>query len=179
MHHERAGASGDRRANRGVLQLDLRVFDGRAVGADDRIERGGGGARRVALLARADSALDEIFHSLCNDLGVGGLRRVARQVRFGLIQRRFERPMVEREEHLPGLHVVALLEVDGFQLACHLCSHGDSREGLDRTDDVHVERHFLLDDPVDRDGNRGLRRACAGGLGVARRTGWERRAYPY
>ena len=70
------------------------------------------------------------------------------QVRFGLIQRRFERPMVEREEHLPGLHVVALLEVDRLQLACDLGPHGDRRERLDSADDAHVERHFLLDDPV-------------------------------
>ena len=163
MHHERAGASGDRRANRGVLQLNLRVFDGGAVGADDGIERRGRRARRVALLARADAALDEVVHSLRDDFGVRRLRRVARQVRFGLIQRGFERPMVEREQHLSGLHIVALLEVDGLQLAGHLGSHGDGRKRLDGADDVHVERHFLLDDPVDGDGNCGLRRAWRSG----------------
>ena len=159
--------------------VELSHFRRQPVGADDGIERGGCRARRIALLARADSALDEVFHSLRNHLGVGGLRGVARQVRFGLIQRGLERPMIEREEHLPGLHVVTLLEIDVFQLARHLCSHGDCRERLDCTDDVYVERHFLLDDSAHGDGNRGLRRACAGGLSVARRTGRERRSYPY
>ena len=125
-------------------------------------------ARGIALLARADAALDEVVHSLRNDLRVGGLRRVAREVRFGLIQRRFERPVVEREQHLPGLHVVTLLEVDGLQLAGDLRAHGHGGKCLDRADDVHVERHILFDDLVDGDGNCGLRRACAGALRVAR-----------
>ena len=149
------------------------------VGANDGVERRSGRARRVALLARADSALDEIFHSLRNHLGVGSLRGVARQVRFGLIQRGLERPMIEREQHLAGLHVVTLLEIDGLQLARHLCPYGDCRERLHGADNVHVERHFLLDDIAHGDGNRGLGRARAGGLSVACRTGRQRRGHPY
>ena len=138
------------------------------VGADTGFERRGRRAGRVALLARADAALDEVVHSLRNDLCVGRLRGIARQIRFGLVQRGFERPMIEREQHLPGLHVVALLEVDVFQLAGHLRSHGDGRERLDGADDVHVERHFLLDDSIDGDGHGGLRRSL--GLDLARRS---------
>ena len=92
---------------------------------------------------------------------LAGLRGVARQIRFGLMQRGFERPTIEREQHLPGLHIVALLEVDVRQLAGDLRSHGDGRERLDGADDVHVERHVLLDDSIDGDGHRGLRRAGA------------------
>ncbi len=179
VHHQRSSAPGDRCANRGVLQLDFRIFDGSGVGPDDSIERGGCRARRIALLARADSALDEIFHSLRDHFGVGSLRGVARQVRFGLIQRGLERSMIEREEHLPGLHVVTLLEIDVLQLARHLCPYGDCRERLHDTDDVHVERHFLLDDIAHGDGNCGLRRARARGLSVACRTGRQRRGHPY
>ena len=41
-------------------------------------------------------------------LCVGELRGIALQIRFGLMQRRFERPMIEREQHLARLNVVAL-----------------------------------------------------------------------
>ena len=123
----------------------------------DGVERGGSGERGITLFACADPALDEVFHSLRDHLRVGGLRCIARQVRFGLAQRRFEWPVIEREKNLSGLHVVALREVDIFQLARHLGTDGDSREGLDRADDVHVERHFLLDDEIDRDRHRLLR----------------------
>jgi hypothetical protein len=170
VHHQRTGASCDRRPNRGVLQLDFRVFDGGAISTHDGIESRGGGAGRITLLARTDAALDEVFHSLRDDFGVGCLRSVARQVRFGLVQRCFERPVIECEEHLPFAHVVALLEIDGLQLACHLRPHGDGRKGLYGADDVDVERHLLFDYAIDGDGHRGRRGSWVGGLSVACRA---------
>ena len=89
------------------------------------------------------------------------------QIRFRLMQRGFERPMIQREQHLFRLNIVALVEVDLRQLAGHLRSDGDGRERLGRADDVRVERHDFLDHSIDGDGHRGLRRTRFWTLRVA------------
>ena len=170
VYHERAGATCDGRAYGRVLQLHFRVFDSGGVGADTGFERCSRRACRVTLLARADAALDEVVHALRNDLCVVQLRGIARQIRFRLMQRGFERPMIEPEQHLLRLNIVALVEVDLSQLAGHLRSYGDGRERLGGADDVRVERHDFLDHSIDGDGHRGLRRARFWTLRVACRT---------
>ena len=125
MHHQRAGAAGNRRRDRRVLQLHARVLDRRAIGADRRVERGGAGVLRVELFVRGDAAIDEVLVALGLRGGVGGLRLIALEVGFRLLQGGFERPPVEREEHLPRTDVVAFLEGDGRQLAGELRVDGD------------------------------------------------------
>jgi len=176
VDHECASTAGDRGANRGVLQLDFGILDRSAVGAHRGVEGGGGCARRIALLACADAAFDEVIHALRDHFRVRGLRGVAREIRFGLIQCGFERAMVEREEHLTGLNVIALIEIDVFQLARDLSSDGYRRKCLGRSDDIDIERHDFLDNVIDRDGYCGLRCACVGTLSVAGRTGGKRDA---
>ena len=56
--------------------------------------------RRVDLLLGRDAARGEILIALRLRLRVRRLRRVALQVGLGLLERRLERPAVEREEHL-------------------------------------------------------------------------------
>ena len=68
VDHQRAGAAGDRRGDRRVLELDLGVLDGGAVGADRRLERRRGGARRIDLLARRDAARGELLRALAPGL---------------------------------------------------------------------------------------------------------------
>ena len=170
VHHERAGSSGDRRTNRRVLKLNFRIFHGGSVGSDDRLQRRGGGARRVALFAGSDTAFDEIVHALCDHLGVGSLRRIALQVRFCLVERGFERTRIQRKEHLAGLDVLTLAEIDRLELARHLGPDGHGRIGLDGADDLYVERHFLLEHRRDGHGNRGLGPAGARRLGIGPRT---------
>ena len=86
-----------------------------------------------------------------------------------------ERSMVEREQYLALLDVVALREVDGFQFTGYLCAYRDGRESLNGADHVDVERHFLFDDRADGDRNRGLRRACVRALSSTGRAGGKRR----
>ena len=161
MNHQRAGAPRDRRANRGVLKLHLSVLDGGAVRPYHGVERGRGRARCITLLARADTAFDEVFHSLCNDFGVCRLCLIALQVGLGLIERGFQRPVIQREKHLPGLDIIALLEIDRFEFSGNLRPDRHCGERLDRANDSHFERHVLLDDPGDRDRNGRLRRRAA------------------
>ena len=112
MHLQQAGASGERRRDRGVVQLDLRVFDRGAIRADRRLERRGVGHDLVDLLARRDAALGQVLVSRGLGLGVRGLCLIARQRRLGLMQCRFERASIEPDQHLVLFDVVAFLEVD-------------------------------------------------------------------
>jgi hypothetical protein len=85
MHHEGTGAPGERRFDRGVLELDLGVLDGGAVGGDRGIERFSGRNRLVQLIAGCDAAIGEILETLRLRSCVGRLGRVARLVGLGLL----------------------------------------------------------------------------------------------
>ena len=101
VHHQRAGAAGDRRRDRRVLQLDARVVDRGAIGGDRRRSSASAFALAVSTCSRvAMPRVGEIDETLRLHVGVGRLRDVALQVRFGLRERGLERPPVEREEHL-------------------------------------------------------------------------------
>ena len=64
------------------------------------LERRGAGPGGVDLFAGRDAALGEILIALGLGLRVRRLRDVAFEVRLRLLQRGFERPAIEREEHL-------------------------------------------------------------------------------
>ena len=80
----------------------------------------GAGSRRVDLFPRGDAALGQILKALGLRRRVGGLREIALEVRLRLLQRGFERPPVQREQHLTLLDVVAFLERDRGELAGNL-----------------------------------------------------------
>ncbi len=111
MHHQRAGASRQRRGNRGVLQLDFGVLDRGAVGFDRRRQGGGAALRRVDLFAGRNAALGQVLIALGLRRGVRRLRDVPFEVGLRLLQRGFERPSIELEERLAFLDVVAFLEL--------------------------------------------------------------------
>ena len=110
--------------------------------------------RGIHLLARRDASLAEVLEALGLLRGVGGLREVALEVGLRLLQRRFERPPIQREQDLPGRDVVAFGEVDAGQLAGGLRADRHGRERLGRADDADLDRHRLLNDRANRDGNR-------------------------
>jgi hypothetical protein len=152
------------------LELHARVLDRGLIGTNHRVERCRRGTGGVALLARADTAFDEIFHPLGNDLGVLRLSGVALEIGFGLVQRRLEWAGIEHEQNLTGLDIVSLAEVDVLEFARHLGPNRDGRVRLDCSNGSDRQRHFLLNDAVNGDWN-GLRPAplrCLGASGRAR-----------
>ena len=56
--------------------------------------------RGIDLLARRDASLRQLFEPLGLLRRVGGLSEIAIEVGLRLLQRRFERPLIEREEDL-------------------------------------------------------------------------------
>ena len=100
MDHQRAGAAGNRRGDRRVLELNLRVVDGGAVGLQRGGERLGRRPRLVGLLARRDAARQQVLIAGGARASVGFLRGVAREIGLRLRQRGFERPSIELEQDL-------------------------------------------------------------------------------
>src|SRR6185369_11209641 len=104
---------------------------------------------RLELFGGGDAASVEVGIALRDDLGVGGLRDVALQVRLRLQQRGLERAAVEREEDLAFRDVVAFLEIDGGQLTGDLRVNGHDRVGFDAADHANLDRHRFLHDGRD------------------------------
>jgi hypothetical protein len=161
VHHQRAGASADRCGDRRVLQLHFRVLDRSLVGIDGRVQGRDRGTRGVHLLACGDSSLRELVKALGLLRGICGLSDVAIEVRLRLLQRRFERTTVQREQDLARHHVVAFGEVDAGQLARGLRANGDARERLGRANHADFDRHGLLHHGANRDGYRGTAASTA------------------
>ena len=69
---------------------------------------------------------------------------ILRQVGGGLVQRGLERPGIDGEQQVAGLDVIALVEVNGGQLAAHLRLHGNGRVGFHVADDLDLHRDVLL-----------------------------------
>ena len=129
VHHQRARAPRDRRGDRRVLELHLRILQRRLVGIHGCVERGCRRLRGIDLLAWRDASLREFLEPLGLLRGVGGLREIAVEVGLRLLHRRFEGALVEREQDLPGLDVVSFGEVDAGQLASRLSANRHAREG--------------------------------------------------
>ena len=170
VHDQRAGAAGDRRGDGRVLQLDLRVFDGGAIGLERRFERRGAGPGLIGLLLGRDTARLQILESRRGGLGLVRLRGVALERRLRLLQRAFERPPIQGEQRLSFLDVVAFLEVDRGQRAGDLRADRDVRKRFGGSDHADRERHrFLLDDGGG-DGNGGRAAAAAAAAGLRGRV---------
>jgi hypothetical protein len=133
-------------------------------------------ASSAAALVRAvsrcsrDAALHQLIQPLDDDLCVGRLRGIALEIRGGLLQRRLERPAIQREEFLSGLDVVAFLEVDGGEFPRDLGAHRDRGIGFDRADDAGLERHRLAHGGGRGDRHRGRPRPLRLRLGLAARA---------
>jgi hypothetical protein len=126
--------SGDRRTNRGVLEIETRVVDRRLVRLHRRLHRFGRRLRLVGLRLRHVVLLGQRLVSLGVALKRLRLGLVASERRFGLTQRGRDRTRVELEENLSGLDLVPLVE----------------QHGVERTADLRQNRHRLhrLDDAV-------------------------------
>jgi hypothetical protein len=156
VHHERACSPGKRCADGRVLELHLRVFHRGGIRTHRRFERCGRCQGGVPFCARADSAFDEVVEALGNGLRITRLGEVATQVRLGLAQRGLERAPVQREQHLSGLHIIALTKIYRGQLAGNLRPDGDTGKGLGGAYDVDLERHRLDGDRRNRYGDSSL-----------------------
>jgi hypothetical protein len=141
------------------LELHARIFDRRAIGGHRRSEGGCTRTRLVNLFAGDKASVGEVLRPLRGDLGLVRLCGVAREVRFRLMERRFEGTTIQREEDLSGLYVVALLKIDGGELAGDLRANGDGGIRLRRADQMDLEGHILLNDRRDGHGH-GWRRRC-------------------
>ncbi len=140
------------------------VLDRGAVGVERRLERRRRRSRRVDLLLGGDAALGEILVALRLRFRVRRLRRVALQVRLGLLERRFERPAVEREQHLALLTSSPSLKPTEVSSPVICARTATVEKGSTRADHVELERHRLLGD--DR-GGHGHARAAAGTAAAA------------
>jgi hypothetical protein len=87
VHHQRARAPGDRRANRRVLELHLRILQRRLVGIHSCVERGRRRLRGIDLLAGRDASLRQFLEPLGLLRGVGGLGDIAIEIGLGLLRR--------------------------------------------------------------------------------------------
>ena len=132
-------AAVDRRSDRRVAELHLRVVDGRllgdelrlrafdrrAVGLDGRGDRVGAGARLFGDVLRDDAGLGELGLALRGELRSTRRSTPSRtswasawlsnawsrsEVGLGLLERGLERPLVDREEQLVFLDEVAFAE---------------------------------------------------------------------
>ncbi len=119
--------------------------------ADRRVERRGVGDDLIDLFLRRDAALEEVLVACRLRFGVRRLRDVAVERRLRLLQRRFERPLVDLDDDLPFRHFVAFDEVHRRQLAGDLRADGHRRCGDHRADPLDRERHRLLHDRRRRD----------------------------
>ena len=86
-----------------VLKVQPGVLDLRLIGGERRLERRGRGRLRLVLVARNQAALEEILVARVLRLSVLRLRRIPRQNGLRLLERRLERPGVQREEGAPFL----------------------------------------------------------------------------
>ena len=164
----------NRRGDDGVPELHARGVDGgllcdelRFGALDVRAICLHHGSRRICLrprllagIPREDASLDQLRLTLGRELLILGICRiavqlclglreqrfVARHVGVGLSQCRFERPAIQREEALPRLDEIALVERNLLELTGHLRTNRDRRVRFDVADRGDVHRHVFLRD---------------------------------
>jgi hypothetical protein len=141
---EGAGAPGDGGSDRGVLQVELRLIDLRAVGCDCRLERRGGRDLRIQVRSRNQPASEQFFAPRALRFRIGELCGIARENGFRLLQRRVERSGIEREERLTLTNLGAFREVHRAQLSGHLRANLNSDDRLNRAEGGDRHRHVFM-----------------------------------
>ncbi len=152
------GASVERGADRRVVEIDPGIVDLRLVGGDRRLELTDLRLLGVDALPAGEVAPREV--EIAAEIGprIGELRLVALLVRLHLAQRRLEGTRIDQRQHVAGLDVLTLLEIDLDELAVDLRLHRRRVEGDDRAEAGEIDRnvalHHLAGD--DRDDRIGL-----------------------
>ena len=154
-------AAVDRRADRGVLQIQARGLDRGLVLLDLRLAHVHGVLPRVVILPRDGLGLDQVLHARKLNPGEVQRRLGLREVRLGGIELRLERPRVDREQRIALLQVRAVGEMDLRDPAGDLRLHGNhlARDAPSR---LRPDRRARLGDRGDDDTGDGGR-SIAGG----------------
>ena len=168
VHHQRAGAPADRRGDRRVLQLHLRVLDRRAIGAHGRLERRGVGVDLIDLLARRDARAPRGPDSGPPDASAfAACARSRASVACACCSAASSGRRSSVKSTWPFFTSSPSRKRHRVELAGELRVHRHVRIGLGRADDADVDRHRLLDDRRDRHRDGRLPRAAT----AARRLG--------
>ena len=162
LHRGHAGASGDRRADRAVGQLDLEVLDlgrGRARGGAPDVDLGPG---VVELDLRGRVLGDQLGVALKIALVLLELRLGADQHRLQVADLRLDGAAVEREQQVALLHHGAVVEMHADDLGFEPRLDGDAGDRGHGAEQFDLQRHPLLfgDRDDDRHAAR-LRRSAA------------------
>src|SRR6267378_2782282 len=144
----------DRRADRAVLNVQLRVVERGAAPLSHGSSRIGVGADlRVGFLGH-EILVQQVLVAALLRAGLVLLRRVAQEIGLGLAQDRLIGARVDIEEHATPRDCFAFLETyfDDLSVDARLDGHGG--KGFDVADGQQPEWHDLLQDRGNRDGNR-------------------------
>src|ERR1700742_432771 len=152
-----ARASGQWRADRGVVELDLRRVDIGLVGRDRGLQLPHQRALRVDLLLRIGERA-ALLEAPQVELRVLQVRLVFRFGRARQIERRLERPRIDLRQHIAGVYVLAFLEVYAVELAVDARVDRDGVESLHGAEGAEKDRYIFLCRRSDRCGNRLLLR---------------------
>src|SRR4029077_15206206 len=122
-------------------------------------------------LLRDSAAAHETLPTLQVGLGIGKVGTSLRQVCLRLRQRGFEGSPIDGEQEVALLHQLAVLEVNGVEVARDARTHLDGVDGHEATDVLIVIRY----EPLGGFGHRDLwrRRGPAGGARLSRFTAGE------
>ena len=93
-----AGSSIHRRSDLGVLQIQFRALDRRAIGRHRRLQARRSRVCVIMLLARADLFLEQERKALLVDARLLRVGLVAREVGLGLRERSGKRPRIDHKE---------------------------------------------------------------------------------
>ena len=103
MDDERARATGNRRLDRRVVELNLRVLERRPIRVDGGLERRGRGRARLHLLRpRRVPRVASVWYRPACVLRVRCLREIAREVGLDLCERRLERSAIQVKSTCPS-----------------------------------------------------------------------------
>ncbi len=148
----------------GELEVELSLSDGRLLRLDGGTRNPLGLDPLVERLLRDDGAAREALAALQVALREGEIGARLRESRLGLVERRLEGAAIDREQGLALAHHLAVLEVDGVEIAGHARAHLDIVDGDEAPDILVMIGNELLDRL--RDGHLRRRRSGSRALGL-------------
>ena len=144
-----------------ILNLQLGVFDGSAIGCQRRIQRFKDGLLQLVFLTRHHARFEQRFITLRIRFGILGIRGILRQRRLGLLHGLFERTGIDLEDQLALADIIAFGKKYVRQLARDQRFYTDGRKRFDVRDGVNFHGNRALGDLGDGNRNgRAFSRSC-------------------
>ena len=137
-HEQAARLAGDRRAHRGIVEIELRGGHIRFIRCEHGLERGRVRQRLVGLRPRHKIALRQRRIPIGVALGILILRAIAFEHRLHLLQRGAIRNGINLKQHLPDLYFVPFAEEHAFEDAAHLRLHRHRLQRLNNAIRIHA-----------------------------------------